>query len=39
MSTKIAGAAILVVTLAVIAGTFTVRADEFTKEDLERWHP
>ncbi|UCG53765.1 MAG: cytochrome C [Candidatus Latescibacterota bacterium] len=31
------GAAFFVVTLAVIAGTLTVRADEFTKEDLERW--
>jgi len=37
MSRKIAGAAFLVVVLAVIAGAFTIRADEFTKKDLERW--
>ena len=37
MYRKIAGAAFVVVVLAVIVGQFMVRADEFTKEDLERW--
>jgi thiosulfate dehydrogenase len=36
MHKKILGAAFLVVVVAVIAGQFTVQADEFTKEDLER---
>lgn len=37
MSVKIAGAALLVIAAAMIAGEVAVRADEFTKEDLERW--
>ena len=37
MHKKILGAAFLVVVVAVIAGQFTVQADEFTKEDIERW--
>ena len=37
MHKKILGAAFLVVVVAVIAGQFTVQADEFTKEDTERW--
>ncbi len=37
MHKKILGAAFLVVVVAVIASQFTVQADEFTKEDLERW--
>jgi len=37
MYRKIVGAAFVVVVLAVIVGQFMVRADEFTKEDLERW--
>ena len=37
MHKKIIGAAILVVAVTVIAGQFTVQADEFTKEDIERW--
>ena len=38
MYRKITGAAFVVVVLAmVIVGTFTVRADEFTKKDLDRW--
>ena len=36
MFRKIA-AAVVVVVFAVIAGEFTIRADEFTKEDMERW--
>lgn len=36
MHKKILGAAFLLVVVAVIAGQFTVQADEFTKEDLER---
>lgn len=37
MHKKIFGAAFLVVVIAVIASQFTVQADEFTKEDIERW--
>jgi thiosulfate dehydrogenase len=37
MSRKIAATAFVVVVLAVIAGEFTIRADEFSKKDLERW--
>ncbi len=38
MSMKIVGAVVLsAVVLAVIAGVMAVRADEFTKEELERW--
>jgi len=37
MHKKIFGAAVLLVVIAVIAGQFTVQADEFTKEDIERW--
>ncbi len=37
MNKTIAGAALAAVVLAVIVGGFAVRADEFTKEDLERW--
>ena len=37
MYKKILGTAFLVVVVAVIAGQFTVQADEFTKEDIERW--
>jgi len=37
MYRKIAVAAFVVIVLAVIVGDFTGRADEFTKEDLERW--
>lgn len=36
MHKKILGAVFLVVVVAVIAGQFTVQADEFTKEDIER---
>lgn len=34
---KIAGAALVAVAVALTAGGFTARADEFTKEDVERW--
>jgi cytochrome c len=37
MYRKIAVAAFVVIVLAVIVGDFTSRADEFTKEDLDRW--
>jgi cytochrome c len=37
MSKKIAGAGLAVIVLAVIVLGFAVQADEFTKEDLERW--
>jgi len=38
MSIKVAGAfALAAVTVAVVWGGLAVRADEFTKEDLERW--
>jgi cytochrome c len=37
MSRKIAGAAVAVAVLAALVVGFSVRADEFTKEDLERW--
>ena len=37
MYKKILGTAFLVVVVAVIAGQFTVQADEFTKKDTERW--
>lgn len=37
MSRKTLGAAFVVGALAVIAGLVVVEADEFTKEDLERW--
>jgi len=36
MHRKIA-AAVVVVAFAMILGEFTIRADEFTKEDAERW--
>lgn len=34
---KIAGAALVLVVVALTVGQIGVRADEFTKEDLERW--
>jgi thiosulfate dehydrogenase len=37
MSNRIAGTVLVAVVLATIAGGLAVRADEFTKEDLERW--
>ncbi|MFH1755486.1 MAG: cytochrome C [Candidatus Latescibacterota bacterium] len=37
MNKRMAGAALIVVVLAVIAGGFAVQADEFTKKDVERW--
>jgi cytochrome c len=37
MHRKILEAAFLVVVVAVITSQFAVQADEFTKEDLERW--
>ena len=37
MFKKIAGAALIAIVLAMIAGQLAVEADEFTKEDLERW--
>jgi len=37
MFRKIAGAALVVIVLTVIVGEFTGRADEFTKEDIDRW--
>lgn len=37
MYKKILGTAFLVLVVAVIVGQFTVQADEFTKEDTERW--
>jgi thiosulfate dehydrogenase len=37
MSRKTAGAAIAVIVLVALALTLGLRADEFTKEDLERW--
>lgn len=37
MLKKIAGTALAAGALAVIVGLLTVQADEFTKEDLERW--
>jgi thiosulfate dehydrogenase len=37
MLRKIAVAAFVVIVLAVIVSDFTGRADEFTKQDLERW--
>jgi len=37
MSRKIAGAAVVVIALAVIVGGLGYRADEFTDEDLKRW--
>ena len=36
MHRKIA-AAVVVLAFAMILGEFTIRADEFTKEDVERW--
>ena len=38
MTKKIAGAAFVATALAIVVGMFAVEADEFTKEDLERWH-
>jgi len=38
MTKKIAGAAFIATALAVVVGMFAVDADEFTKEDLDRWH-
>jgi thiosulfate dehydrogenase len=37
MFRKIAGAAFMALVLVMIVGHFAVKADEFTKEDLERW--
>ena len=37
MLKKIAGAALVVAVIALAVGEYTARADEFTKEDLERW--
>jgi len=37
MSVKIAGAAFVLIVFAMIWSQVAVRADEFTKEDLERW--
>jgi thiosulfate dehydrogenase len=37
MLRKIVAAAFVMFALSVILGDFTARADEFTKEDLERW--
>jgi len=37
MLKKVAVAALAVVVIALAVGEFAVRADEFTKEDLERW--
>jgi thiosulfate dehydrogenase len=37
MSKKITGAALVAMALALVAGSFSARADEFTQEDIERW--
>jgi thiosulfate dehydrogenase len=37
MFKKIAGIALVGVVMALVLGDYAVRADEFTKEDLERW--
>ena len=37
MTKKMAGATVVAVLIAVIAIGMTIQADEFTKEDLERW--
>jgi len=37
MAKKKAGAVVAVVVVVVIAGAFAIRADEFTKKDLEHW--
>ena len=37
MSRKIAGAAVVLIALAVIVGGLGNRADEFSDEDLKRW--
>jgi thiosulfate dehydrogenase len=37
MKKTIAGTALVAVVVAAIVGGVVVRADEFTKEDLERW--
>lgn len=37
MLKKIAGAALVVAVITLAVGEYTARADEFTKEDLERW--
>jgi thiosulfate dehydrogenase len=37
MSKKLAGAALVMAVIVLTAGEFAVRADEFTKEDVERW--
>jgi thiosulfate dehydrogenase len=37
MKKTIAGSALVAVVVAAIVGGVVVRADEFTKEDLERW--
>ena len=37
MFKKIAGLTLVVVVMALALGEYAVRADEFTKEDLERW--
>ena len=34
---KVAGAALVAFAIALSAGGFAARADEFTKEDMERW--
>lgn len=37
MFRRITGAALVLVVIALTVGEFAARADEFTKEDLERW--
>ena len=37
MLKKIAGAVLVVAVITLAVGEYTARADEFTKEDLERW--
>jgi cytochrome c len=37
MFRRITGAALVLVVIALTVGEFGARADEFTKEDLERW--
>jgi cytochrome c len=37
MRTKLLGASLLLITVAMVAGDLLVQADEFTKEDLARW--
>lgn len=37
MLKKVGGAALVMAVIALTAGELAVRADEFTKEDVERW--